>query len=76
MKVKTSITLSDRALREVDRLAGKDGSRSAVIELAVLAYADQLRTNARRERDRQLLDQRADALNAEFRDLLGFQQQP
>jgi hypothetical protein len=76
MKVKTSITLSERALREVDRLAGKEGSRSAVIESAVLAYADQLRKSARRARDRQLLDQNADTLNAELNDLLDFQRLP
>lgn len=35
MKAKTSITLSKDVLKAVDRLAGRNGSRSAVIERAV-----------------------------------------
>jgi metal-responsive CopG/Arc/MetJ family transcriptional regulator len=72
MKVKTSITLSERALAEVDRLAAHS-SRSAVIEAAVLEYAARRRRLARDRRDLRILDERAGELNAEVEDLLQYQ---
>jgi metal-responsive CopG/Arc/MetJ family transcriptional regulator len=49
MKVKTSITLSKTTLRAVDKLAGKNGNRSAIIERAVREY---LARGVRELRDR------------------------
>jgi metal-responsive CopG/Arc/MetJ family transcriptional regulator len=72
MKVKTSITLSEHALAEVDRLAAHS-TRSAVIEAAVLEYAARRRRVARDSRDLRILDDRADALNAEVEDVLLYQ---
>jgi predicted transcriptional regulator len=73
MKVKTSITLSEHAWRAVERLAGKNGNRSAVIERAILAYVDQRARAARSERDRSLLDRHASALSEEQADVLDYQ---
>ena len=76
MKVKTSITLSQAAVRALDRLAGRGGNRSAVAERAILEYA-RLRARAERnERDRALLDRHADRMNDELDDLLAFQVEP
>ena len=73
MKTKTSITLSSTLLAEIDRHAGKSGSRSAFVEGVLLAY---LRANARRAvqaRDLELLDAAADRLNKEALDVLEYQ---
>ena len=73
MKVKTSITLSEDLIRKIDALSGKFGNRSTLIEKAV---RDLLAAEAKKERDRQdleILNQQADALNAEAEDVLKFQ---
>ena len=73
MKVKTSITLSTEALRAVDKLAGRNGNRSRVIEAAVLEYAVAHERAARAARDQTIINQRARALNREALDVLGYQ---
>jgi metal-responsive CopG/Arc/MetJ family transcriptional regulator len=72
MKVKTSVTLSADTMRELDRVAGRS-SRSHVIETAVSEYLVRRARAARDARDRELLDQQADALNEEAADALAFQ---
>ncbi len=72
MKVKTSITLSERAMAILDRLA-KSSSRSAVIEAAIVEYAERRKRAARELRDLQLLNDRADVLNQEVEDALRCQ---
>jgi hypothetical protein len=76
MKVKTSITLSAAAVRALDRLAGRNGNRSAVAERAILEYARQRARASRNARDRELLDEHADALNDELGEVLAFQAEP
>ena len=73
MKVKTSVTLSVAAARALDRLAGRNGNRSAVAERAILEYAKRRARADRNERDRELLDEHAETLNRELKDLLDFQ---
>ncbi len=72
MKVKTSITLSEDLLDELDRLAGA-GSRSALIERIVSAFLHRRRVEESDARDRMLIDEHADALNAEALDVLEYQ---
>jgi metal-responsive CopG/Arc/MetJ family transcriptional regulator len=76
MKAKTSITLSENALRAVDRLAGRGGNRSAVIERAILEYVERRARQERDAKDRELLDRHADVLNRETADALEFQAEP
>jgi predicted transcriptional regulator len=76
MKVKTSITLSQEAVRALDRLAGRGGNRSQVAERAILEYARQRARADRNEKDRELLDRHADALNGELHEILDFQAEP
>jgi metal-responsive CopG/Arc/MetJ family transcriptional regulator len=76
MKVKTSITLSQSALRAVDRFAGRGGSRSAVIERAILEYTEHRARQERDAKDRERLDRFADALNRETAEVLDFQAEP
>ena len=72
MRVKTSITLSRETLRALDELA-QGRSRSELIEQAVLEHIRRLERDARSERERELLDAHADALNEEMADVLEYQ---
>ena len=73
MKLKTSVTLSEDLVKRVDRIARKGEPRSQVLErLLREALAARARDEAH-QRDRNLLNQHADALNAEVEDLLGYQ---
>lgn len=73
MKRKTSVTLSDDVVKSVDRIARKGEPRSRVLErLLREALAARARDEAH-ERDRNLLNRHADALNAEVEDVLGYQ---
>jgi hypothetical protein len=56
--------------------AGRGGSRSAVIEHAILEYVEHRARQARDTKDRELLDRYADALNRETADVLDFQAEP
>ncbi len=73
MKVKTSITLSEELLREMDKLVGQYGNRSAIIEQAIRAFLAAGVRRARDARDLEILNRRADALNAEAEDVLHYQ---
>ena len=77
MKIKTSITLSEDLLREIDaRVEPQGRSRSEFIEEAVrafLAHADRLTLQAR---EAALLREHAAALNAEMADVLEYQALP
>ena len=73
MKIKTSITLSEDLIREIDELSGRFGNRSALIEKAI---RDFLTADAKRRRDLQdieIINRRADALNKEAEDVLSYQ---
>jgi len=74
MKVKTSITLSEELLREIDaRIGPAQRSRSQFIEEAVrvfLAHADRAALQAH---EVALLRRHAAALNAEMADVLEYQ---
>ncbi|MBW1785990.1 MAG: hypothetical protein JRK53_05130 [Deltaproteobacteria bacterium] len=73
MKVKTSISLSQELVRQIDGLTDQYGNRSAVIEKAI---RDFLAAEAKRKRDRSdldILNRHADALNREARDVLDYQ---
>lgn len=73
MKVKTSVTLSEDLVREIDDLSTQYGNRSALIEQAV---RDFLALEARRRRDArdlEILNRRAEDLNEEAEDVLSYQ---
>jgi Arc/MetJ-type ribon-helix-helix transcriptional regulator len=73
MKIKTSITLSEEIIRQIDELSSQYGNRSALIEQAVRDFLD---TEAKRRRDFQdseILNRRSDALNKEAKDVLSYQ---
>jgi metal-responsive CopG/Arc/MetJ family transcriptional regulator len=73
MKVKTSVTLEQNVARELDRIVGRDGSRSAVIELAVREFLERRLRVSRDAKDLRLLNRHAARLNREAADVLGYQ---
>jgi metal-responsive CopG/Arc/MetJ family transcriptional regulator len=72
MKVKTSVTLSEDLVREVDELA-KSSSRSEVIEHAVREFLAARRRAARSARDIEIMNKYADEYNRETEDFLSYQ---
>ena len=73
MKIKTSITLSEEIIKEMDELSQQYGSRSVLVEKAIREF---LAAETRRRRDLQdinILDRNADALNKEAADVLSYQ---
>ena len=73
MRVKTSVTIDEKVLRAIDRATTPGRSRSRVIEDAARDYLGRQARIARDARDRELIDQAADALNDEMEDVLSFQ---
>jgi len=73
MKIKTSVTLSEHLVRDVDQLAKQYGTRSAVVELALRDFVAAAARRDRDARDIEILNRRADALNAEAEDVLSYQ---
>ncbi|MCH7565075.1 MAG: hypothetical protein IH968_14770 [Gemmatimonadetes bacterium] len=72
MKVKTSITLSEDVLEQLDGVAGSE-SRSALIERILRAFLRRRELDEVQARDRALLDRDADVFNAEALDVLAYQ---
>jgi metal-responsive CopG/Arc/MetJ family transcriptional regulator len=73
MRAKTSVTIDERALRAMDRVATRGRSRSRIIEDAARDYLTRQARVARDARDRELIDRVADELNAEMEDVLSYQ---
>ena len=72
MKVKISITLSEDLLDEVDRAAGSE-SRSTFIEGVLRGFLRRRALDQEQDRDREILDRVAEALNEEALDVLRYQ---
>jgi metal-responsive CopG/Arc/MetJ family transcriptional regulator len=73
MKVKTSVSLSEACLHELDELAGKGANRSALIEEAVVEYIERRRRKARGHKDRQIIADNAKSLERDVLETLEFQ---
>jgi len=71
MKTKTSITLTDTLLAEVDKVS--NGNRSDFVEKAVKAYIVKSRRGIRDKQDIVKINKSAQFLNSEARDVLDFQ---
>lgn len=73
MKVKTSITLSEDLLEEIDQRSGRFKNRSDFIEAAIRAYIHQMIREERNARDLAIINRQADPLNQEAGDVLAYQ---
>jgi metal-responsive CopG/Arc/MetJ family transcriptional regulator len=73
MKLKTSITLSADLVSEIDRLAGRNQSRSAFIEEAVRSAVRAMARKRQDARDLEILNRNAEELAREAHDVLDYQ---
>ncbi len=73
MKVKTSITISEDLIREIDQLSSQYGNRSALIEKAIRDFLTAEANRRRDIKDIEILNRRSDALNKEAEDVLAYQ---
>lgn len=73
MKVKTSVTLSEELISQIDALSSQYGTRSALIEQAVRDFLAAAAKRTRDAQDLEILNRRADVLNAEAKDVLSYQ---
>jgi hypothetical protein len=73
VRVKTSVTLPKDLLKQIEQF---DENRSAFLERAVRAYVAHLQKLRREKRDVEIINANADRLNAEARDVLGYQRLP
>jgi len=73
MKVETSITLSSDVLAAIDRHTGEFRSRSEFLEASAREFLRRLARTAADRRDLEILNRRAEVLNAEAEDVLSYQ---
>lgn len=73
MKVKTSITISEDLIREIDELSSQYGNRSSLIEKAIREFLTAEANRRRDIKDIEILNRRSDALNKEGEDVLAYQ---
>ena len=73
MKQKTSVTLSEDLIAQLDREAGDGASRSAYIERVLRKHFRRQIRRALEKRDLERINRAADRLNAETADALEYQ---
>jgi len=73
MKTKTSVTLDGGVLQGIDEHASEYRSRSEFIEAAVAYFIRHMEQQQADQRDLEILNRRADALNEEAGDVLAYQ---
>jgi metal-responsive CopG/Arc/MetJ family transcriptional regulator len=73
MKIKTSITLSEEVLREIDQISGESRNRSAFIENAIKDYLKKRAKKIKDDRDLEILNRNSKRLNREAEDVLSYQ---
>ncbi len=73
MKIKTSITISDALIKQMDNYLGSSGNRSALIEQALREFLATKAQQVREAKDLEILNNRAKTLNNEANDVLSYQ---
>jgi metal-responsive CopG/Arc/MetJ family transcriptional regulator len=76
MKVKTSVTLAEELVLEMDKLSDRYGNRSALVEQALRSFLGAERQRTRDAQDLEILNRRATKLNKEAHEVLGYQVEP
>ncbi|MBN1847700.1 MAG: hypothetical protein JW932_03865 [Deltaproteobacteria bacterium] len=73
MKIKTSITISEEIIQQIDALAGQFGNRSNLIEKAIREFLVAESSRRRDLKDMDILNRRAEKMNKEGVDVLSYQ---
>ena len=69
---KTTVTLPEELLQEVDEMSKEYRSRSEFIEIVLRGFVAQRKREERDARDLAIINANADRLNAEAEDVLSF----
>ncbi len=72
-KMKTSLSLCREVVQGINRIAGKERSRSAVVDDVLREYLSHRERAATNARDAEKINCFADELNAEMQDVLAYQ---
>lgn len=73
MKSKTSITLSEYLMEAINRRSSQFKNWSDFIETATRSYIAHITRQEQNEKDLAIINRRADQLNREAEDVLGYQ---
>ena len=73
MKIKTSIAVDKVLLERVDKLSRRYKNRSELVEAALRAYVARVTRDEKKAKDLEIINRRADDLNQEALDVLGYQ---
>jgi metal-responsive CopG/Arc/MetJ family transcriptional regulator len=73
MKIKTSITLTDKLVKAIEKYGATYDNRSEFIEAAIWAFIGQIIRERQNARDIEIINRKADQLNAEAEDVLTYQ---
>lgn len=73
MKIKTSITISEDLIKEIDNYLGLSGNRSALIEQALREFLAVKTHRMREAKDLEILNNRTKTFNEEAADVLSYQ---
>ena len=73
MRIKTSITLSEKLVKAIEKYGAAYDNRSEFIEAAIWAFIGQIVRERQNARDIEIINRKADQLNAEAEDVLGYQ---
>ncbi len=73
MKIKTSITLSDELIKNIDEIFGRTQNRSKFIENVLRDFIRKQTKKKRDQKDFDILNSKADTLNKEAEDVLSYQ---
>ena len=76
MKRKTSVTISEEVLKDVDRFSTPHSNRSEFIETAVKRFIQHLQRERRNTKDLQIINRRSKRLNREALEVLEYQALP
>ena len=73
MKTKTSITISNDIIKQIDNIIKNDGNRSLFIEDALKYYLNIQKRIERNNKDFKIINSKAKKLNKEAEDILSYQ---
>ena len=73
MRIKTSITLSEKLVKAIEKYGTNYDNRSEFIEAAIWAFIGQIMRERQNARDLEIINRNADQLNLEVEDVLSYQ---
>jgi metal-responsive CopG/Arc/MetJ family transcriptional regulator len=73
MKIKTSVTISDFLLKDIDKISQGNENRSQFIEEAIKFYIGRYHRNMRNIKDFKQINKNYKLLNKEAKDVLTYQ---